>query len=569
MKNRLFSIVLAFFVLVACRRTPAPASLPYSATKSQVFDSAAVVSPHPLASDVGLAVLQKGGNAIDAVVAVQLVLAVVYPRAGNIGGGGFLVYRQADGLINALDYREKAPALAERNMFLDSLEQPIEGLSIEGHLAAGVPGTIAGLVEAHSRYGSLPWSRLVEPAIMLAQKGFPISQTEAERLNRFQEDFKEYNKDSPFLKETWQEGDLLIQEELAETLRLIQERGRAGFYAGTTADLIVAEMETGDGIITHRDLLDYRAAWRTPIVGHYDDYKVIAMPPASSGGVALLQMLGMIEPYPIHEYGFQSVEATHLMAEAERRAYADRAEYLGDSDYFPVPIDSLIDESYLAARMTDFSVDEATASETTEAGDFILNKETFETTHTSIVDAYGNAVAVTTTLNSNYGCKVIVDGAGFFLNNEMDDFSIKPGFPNQFGLVGAEANAIVAGKRMLSSMTPTIIEKGGQLFMVIGTPGGSTIITSVFQVFINVAEFGMPLDSAVLAPRFHHQWLPDEIRVEPHALSEKVRSELSTMGHEVRQVKTIARVKAIHCLPDGRLHGVGDHRNPDDDTSGY
>ena len=569
MNSRLIFICLALLALLGCRQSPAPVAVAYTAVKSEVYDSAAVVSPHPLASDVGMAILQKGGNAIDAVVAVQLALAVVYPRAGNLGGGGFLVYRKADGTANTLDYREKAPAAAHRDMYLDSLDQPIEGLSTKGHLAAGVPGTVAGMVEAHDRYGSLPWTSIVEPAIKLAEGGFSISVTEAERLNRFQEAFREYNEESPFLKDQWEEGDVLLQPELAATLRLIQSRGRAGFYAGTTADLIVAEMESGDGLITHQDLLDYRAAWRDPILGYYDDYKVIAMPPASSGGVALLQMLGMVEDFPLHEYGFHSVEATHLMAEAERRAYADRAEYLGDSDHYHVPLDSLIDETYLDARMTDFDAAEATASDSTAAGDFTLTKETFETTHTSIVDAQGNAVSVTTTLNSNYGCKVIVDGAGFFLNNEMDDFSIKPGVPNQFGLVGAEANAIAPSKRMLSSMTPTIIEKDGELFMVLGSPGGSTIITAVFQVFVNVAEFGMPLDSAVIAPRFHHQWLPDEIRVEPDALSEEAKAALIDMGHQLRDVKTMARVKAILRLDDGRLHGVGDHRNPDDDASGY
>ncbi len=568
--NRLLIILcIAGLLVTGCRQSSPSAITSYSAVQSEILDSAAVVSPHPIASDVGVAILQQGGNAVDAVVAVQLALAVVYPRAGNIGGGGFLVYRQADGAANTLDYRERAPTAAHRDMYLDSLEQPIDGLSTKGHLAAGVPGTVAGMVEAHSRYGTLEWADLVQPAIDLAQNGFAISQTEADRLNRFQEDFQAYNDNSPFLKEEWKKGDVLQQEELAATLRLIQERGRAGFYAGSTADLIVAEMAQGNGMITHQDLLDYRAAWRDPVVGYYDDYRVISMPPASSGGVALLQMLGMVEPYPLDDYGFQSVEAAHLMVEAKRRAYADRSEFLGDTDHYAVPIDSLINEDYLATRMADFNADVATLSSSTIAGDFTNTKENFETTHTSIVDAAGNAVSVTTTLNSNFGCKVIVDGAGFFLNNEMDDFSIKPGVPNQFGLIGAEANAIAPGKRMLSSMTPTIIEKEGEVFMVIGSPGGSTIMTAVFQVFLNVAEFDMPLDSAILVPRFHHQWLPDKIRVEPGAIAPEVRAAMEAMGHEFQDVNTIARVKAIHRLPDGRLHGAGDHRNPDDDVSGY
>lgn len=570
MNNRLLLYgFLWLIVCSSCRQSPKLAPLPYEAIKSAQYDSAAVVSPHPIASDIGVDILQKGGNAIDAAVAVQFALAVVYPRAGNIGGGGFLVYRRADGMANTLDYREKAPAAADRDMYLDSLDNPIDGLSTRGHLAAGVPGAVAGLVEAHNRYGSLEWNDLVQPAIELAKNGFPISGTEAERLNRFQDAFQEFNSSSPFLKENWVTGDLLVQPELAATLTRIRDRGRAGFYNGETADLIVAEMESGNGLISHQDLRDYRPAWRDPVIGEYDNYRIIAMPPSSSGGVALLQMLGMVENFPLHEYGFQSSAATHLMVEAERRAYADRAEYLGDMDYYSVPIDSLIDEAYLQERMNSFSEVQATASDSTEAGDFENLKESFETTHTSIVDAAGNAASVTTTINSNYGCKVIVDGAGFLLNNEMDDFSIKPGVPNQFGLIGAEANAIAPGKRMLSSMTPTIVEQDDELFMVLGAPGGSTIITAVFQVFINVAEFGMPLDSAIRVPRFHHQWLPDQIRVEPTALSEDVRKTLAEMGHTFRDVKRMAVIKAIHRLPDGQLHGAGDFRNPDDDVSGY
>jgi gamma-glutamyltranspeptidase/glutathione hydrolase len=562
----IFPVLLLILICFSCRTEKKP---DYVAEKSASFAQAAIVTGHPLASEVGKKILAAGGNAVDAAVAVQFALAVVYPRAGNIGGGGFMVYRSSDGSTAALDYREKAPAAASRDMYLQEDGEPISDLSTKGHLAAGVPGTVAGLVEAHQKYGQLSWPELVQPAIDLADKGYKISTTEAERLNSFQEAFLAYNtNDCPLIKEKWEAGDLLIQKDLARTLSRVRDQGRDGFYSGETARLIVEEMQSGKGIISLDDLAKYQATWRNTIIGEYKNYRVISMPPSSSGGIALLQMMGMIENYPIAEYGFQSTAATHLMVEAERRAYADRAEYLGDSDYYPVPIDSLINEDYLATRMADFSADSAGVSAQLEAGAF-GNKESFETTHTSIVDAQGNAVSLTTTLNSNFGCKVMVDGAGFFLNNEMDDFSIKPGTPNQFGLVGAEANAIAPGKRMLSSMTPTIIEKDGKLFMVLGAPGGSTIITAVFQVFTNVVAFGMPLDTAVWAPRFHHQWFPDKIWVEPTALSPEVRNELASMGHDFLDVNRMAVIKAIQCLPSGELRAVGDKRNPDDDVSGY
>lgn len=554
--------------LSACRTDEGPAT--YSAEKSLIVDSAVVVAPHPLAAEVGLDIIKQGGNAIDAVVAVQFAIAVVYPRAGNIGGGGFMVYRQADGNATTLDYRERAPRRAKRDMYLDSLGNVVPGLSTKGHLAAGVPGTVAGLVAAHERYGRLPWAEVVQPAIDLAAKGYRVSEAEAERLRGFQEAFLEYNTaPNPFIKENWQAGDVLRQPELAATLSRIRDQGRAGFYSGETAELIVAEMESGGGLITREDLADYQAKWREPVVGQYDNYRILSMPPSSSGGVALLQLMNLVEPFPLATYGFQQLPAVHLMVEAERRVYADRAQHLGDTDFYPVPIDSLLNDDYLKSRFADFRPDSASTSSSVRAGDFTLVKESFETTHTSIVDKEGNAVAITTTLNSNFGNKVVVDGAGFFLNNEMDDFSAKPGVANQFGLVGAEANAIQPGKRMLSSMTPTIVEQDGQLYMVLGAPGGSTIITAVFQVLINSIEFGMPIDSAIRAPRFHHQWLPDEIMVEPDAIPAPVRDSLQQMGHQLREVERMAVIKAIRRLPDGRLHGAGDPRNPDDDVAGY
>lgn len=563
---KLSLILLLFIAQFACQR----AKPTYNPTKSIITENAMVVSPHPLASDIGVEILKKGGNAIDAAIAVQFAIAVCYPRAGNLGGGGFMVIRTKDGMIDALDYREKAPASAHRDMYLDSLGNVIEGMSTEGHKASGVPGTIAGLFEAHKKYGKLPMDELIRPAIRLAERGYILTATEAERFNRYQESFRKYNTSpSPFLKERWVEGDDLVQQELAQTLERIRAGSTKGFYEGETADQIVAEMQSGGGLITHEDLKNYRATWRKPIVGDYKGYRVISMPPSSSGGVALLQMLGMVENYDLSSMGFHSVEAVHLMVEAERRAYADRAQHLGDSDFYEVPIDSLISEAYLQQRMADFSPMQASLSDSVLAGKFSLVKESFETTHTSVIDAEGNAVSVTTTLNSNFGSKVWVDGAGFFLNNEMDDFSVKPGVPNQFGLVGAEANAIQPGKRMLSSMTPTIVEKDGKVFMVLGAPGGSTIMTAVFQTFINVVEFNMDLEDAVNAGRFHHQWLPDQIQMEKGALDSTTVKALEAMGHRFREVDYMAVIKAIRVLPDGRLHGVADPRNLDDTARGY
>jgi gamma-glutamyltranspeptidase/glutathione hydrolase len=573
MRNPLFflSFFLICIVFAGCRTEKNPT--PYPIEYSVVADSAMVVSPHPVASDIGTAILQQGGNAVDAAVAVQFAIAVVYPRAGNIGGGGFMVIRNADGTAHTIDYREKAPAAADRDMYLDSTGQVIPGLSQKGHLAIGVPGAVAGLLKAHEQYGQIKdLAPLIQPAIDLARDGFYISAREAERLNEYGPAIADQNDDPiPFLKATpWEAGDLLQQPDLAQALERIRDNGRDGFYKGKTADLIVAEMQEGGGLITLEDLANYEPALREPIIGAYKEYRIISMPPSSSGGIALMQMLDMIESQqPIADWSFHSPETVHLMAEAMRRAFADRSVHLGDMDFYDVPIDSLLDIGYLTERMSDFRSDSATVSESIASGDFKIQVESFETTHTSVVDKYGHAVSVTTTLNSNYGSKVVVDGAGFFLNNEMDDFSAKPGVPNQFGLIGAEANAIQPGKRMLSSMTPTIIEKNGELFLVLGAPGGSTIITSVFQVFLNVAEFGMNLEEAVNAKRFHHQWLPDAIIVEKEAFSPKLQKALQAKGHAIQERNRMAVVKAIQVLEDGRLHGVGDARNPDDDAEGY
>ncbi len=570
MKQRLiiwiFSIVVICF---ACRQ--APSGPPYDIVQSVVEDSVMIVAEHPLAAMVGEDIFRLGGNAVDAAIASQFVLAVVYPRAGNIGGGGFMVIRMANGETAALDYRETAPASAHRDMYLDSLGNVVEDRSKAGHLAVGVPGTVAGMEAAFHKYSKLKdWNLLLQPAIHLAAKGFALTESEAKRLNEYAPAFEKHNADArPFVKKgTWKTGDLLVQPDLARTLERIQRMGAKGFYEGETADLIVAEMQQGGGLITLEDLKSYEAKWRTPIIGQYKNYRIITMPPPSSGGIALVQLLTMLEKFPLRDMGFQSATTVHAIAEASRRVYADRAEHLGDNDFFPVPVDMLLDPTYIVARMKDFNPEKATPSG--EVGQKVkIGLETFETTHTSVVDYEGNAVSVTTTLNLNYGSKVIVQGAGFFLNDEMDDFSVKPGVPNYFGLVGAEANAIQPGKRMLSSMTPTIVERDGSLHLVLGAPGGSTIITSVLQTFLNVAEHGMTLDEAVSAPRFHHQWLPDHITCERDAIDTLHRKTLWDMGHSLQNVERMALVKAILVLPDGQLHGVGDRRNPDDHAEGY
>jgi len=564
--QRLYLFLITFLFLISCKFNQ---EVPV-AQKHLLSDTAMVVSAHPLASQVGKQMMQQGGNAVDAMVATNFALAVVYPRAGNIGGGGFMIIRTPQGQAEALDYREMAPAKAHKDLYLDKNGNVIEGLSTAGGLAVGVPGTVSGLYAVWQKYGQIKdWKTLIQPAIDLAQKGFPVSESEAHRLNKYRDDFIKFNPENKtFIKERWLKGDRLIQPELAKTLQIIADKGPKGFYEGEVAEALVDKVNKSGGIINLDDLKNYKAKFRKPIVVDYKNYKVISMPPPSSGGVALGQLLKIVKNYPVKNWGFHSYKSTHLITEAEKRVYADRAKFLGDADYYPVPLDSLLQDEYLAERMKDFSMDKATPSENIMAGDFELHKESFETTHISIVDKDGMAVSCTTTLNSNYGSKVIVDGYGFFLNNEMDDFSAKPGVPNQFGLIGAEANAIAPHKRMLSSMTPTIVEKNGKLFMVLGTPGGSTIITSVFQVFLNVAEYEMNMYEAVQAKRFHHQFLPDKIMYEKKAFSKEVLDSLKNSGQELKQVKALGYVKAI-LIKDGKLEGSGDERNPDDDVEGY
>ncbi|WP_443945876.1 gamma-glutamyltransferase [Pedobacter sp. AW1-32] len=529
-----------------------------------------VVSAHPEASQVGINILKKGGNAIDAAVAVQFALAVVYPNAGNIGGGGFMVYRAASGEINTLDYREKAAQASSRDMYLDTLGNPIVDKSLYGHLAAGVPGSVDGMVEAHKKYGKLKWSDVLQPAIELAENGFKITARQAAELNSLHRKFMDFNPDGTAfvnLEHTWAANDLLVQKELANTLKNIQEKGRAGFYEGTVADAIIAEMKRGKGLITKEDLSNYHAKWRPPVTGNYRGYKMITMPPTSSGGIALIQLLQSVEPYPLKRWGYNTDSTIQVIVEAERRVYADRATHLGDPDFYNVPQNELLNPSYNKQRMGNFSFARATPSSAVLAGD-IKGKEHEETTHFSIVDKSGNAVSITTTLNGSYGSLVAVKGAGFLLNNEMDDFSVKPGAPNMYGLVGGEANAIAPNKRMLSSMTPTIVEKDGKLFMVVGTPGGSTIITSVFQTIINVIDFDMGMQQAVAAKKFHHQWLPDEVYVEKDAIDTITLHKLEVKGYKIKNRSAIGRVDAILRTKWGFYQGGADPRG-DDQAIGY
>lgn len=559
-----------FFVLLLAATVLACQTSRQEKVVGLMTDSAMVVSAHALASQVGTDIMKRGGNAIDAAIATHFALAVVFPAAGNIGGGGFMVIRMKDGSTTTLDFREKAPAAATTEMYLDKEGNVIPELSTQGHLASGVPGSVDGMAAAHKKYGTLPWKELVQPAIDLALGGFTLSEREAAWFNEMKEDLIKYNTVTPdfLIRDLWQAGDTIKWTELGHTLELIRDQGRAGFYEGITAEHLVAEMQRGKGLITLEDLKSYASVWRDPIIANYKEYKIISMPPSSSGGVCLVQLLKSVEPFPVKDWGFNTVKTIHLMTEAERRVYADRSIYLGDPDFYTAPIKQLIEDQYNDERMSTFDPTRATPSAEVKAG-VIVGYESEETTHFSIVDPQGNAVAVTTTLNGWFGSHVVVPGAGFFLNNEMDDFSAKPGVPNMFGVVGAEANKIEPKKRMLSAMTPTILEKDGRLFMVVGSPGGSTIITSVFQVILNVVEHEMGMQEAVNAKRVHAQWLPDAIIPETGALSKKDSLTLVSLGHTITPRRSIGRVDAILVLPDGKLEAGADYSRGDDAAKGF
>ena len=537
----------------------------YKVEKKIECRNGAVVSAHTLASEVGVTILQQGGNAVDAAIATQLALAVVYPGAGNIGGGGFMVAHLKSGNNIAIDYREMAPATASRDMYLDANGNPQMNLSQDGHLAAGVPGTIAGLF-ACMKYAKLSFKKIIQPAINLAENGFAITEAQAKSFNSTKNEFIKLNTSKPvFVKsELWKAGDTLVQLDLAKTLKRIRDFGVKGFYEGETAKLIVEEMQKGKGIITEKDLKNYKAKTRTPIVFNYKGFKIITMPLPSSGGIILQQMMKMIEKRNVAAMKFQSAQSVQLMTEIERRAYADRASFLGDPDFVKVPVKTLVSDKYLTERMKDYQAGKAGSSSETKAGNII---ESEETTHLSVIDKEGNAVSVTTTLNGSYGSKTVVSGAGFLLNNEMDDFSVKPGVPNMYGAVGNEKNAIAPGKRMLSSMTPTIALKNNQPYLVVGTPGGTTIPTSVFQTLINILDFGMNTNEAVNKPKFHHQWLPDQIDLEK-GFSEEVKKQLTKMGYTLKERSAIGRTEVIKKMAPKKIEAVADNRG-DDHASGY
>ena len=561
----LYSSVMGQYENMIVGPTKAVNPYQYIVVKSGIFNRASVTSAHPLASMVGAEIMRQGGNAFDATIATQFALAVVYPGAGNIGGGGFTLARKKDGTLIGIDYREAAPASANRDMYLDATGNVQDLLSQNGHLASGVPGTVAGIF-ATLPHAKLPFAQLIQPAIDLARYGFVITEREASSLNGTKKDFIKYStKPSVFVKETkWKVGDTLVQTELALTLTRIQKNGAQGFYEGETALLIIDEMKRGGGIITLDDLKNYQAKFRAPIIFNYRGYGVISFAPPSSGGILIGQMLKMIEPFNIQKMGFQSPESVQLMIEVERRAFADRAAHIGDPDFYKVPQKTMLSNAYLKNRMLDYKVGVAGSSNQTLAGNTATSEET---THFSVVDPEGNMVAVTTTLNGGYGNKTVVGGAGFILNNEMDDFSAKPGSPNMYGAIGGEANSIVPYKRMLSSMTPTLLTINNKPYLTVGTPGGTTIPTSVFQTIVNLVDFNMSLEDAINSPKFHHQWLPDDVSIEK-TFNQKTKAALEKMGYRINERGSIGRTEGILIGPTGKRITVADKRG-DDTVAGY
>ena len=521
-----------------------------------------VVSARKEASEIGVNILKKGGNAFDAMLATELALAVSYPSAGNIGGGGFMVYRKFDGSTGALDYRERAPMISTRDMYLDENKNVIKGLSMIGGLSVGVPGTIAGIFEAHKEHGTMTINELISPVIELAKKGVIVSEKQKNRIEENRKYFKLANKSKIIFDDEFDTNDTIKFPNLAATLKRIMENGRYEFYKGETAKKLVDFVQNNGGILSLDDMQSYEPVWRDPIIFNYDGLKIISMSPPSSGGVCINQILKMIEPYDLKTYGHNSSDYIKLLVEAERRSFADRSHFLGDPDFIQIPVHELTNESYLNARMNSFSFEAPTNSNDIGYGNIEIN-ESNETTHYSIVDQFGNAIAVTTTLNGTFGSKLYSDELGFFLNNQMDDFSIKPGYPNMYGLVGGEANKIEPRKRMLSSMTPTIVEKNGELFMTLGTPGGSTIITSVVQTILNVHEFGMTMQEAVNSARFHHQWKPDSIRIESELFNDKIKNNLIKSGYRLNDKGSIGRVDGILVKKNKILEGGADRRGDD------
>ena len=537
-----------------------------------------VVSGNPIASRFGLNILRRGGNAIDAAVAVGFALAVTTPRAGNLGGGGFMVIRFSDGTATTIDFREKAPAAASRDMYLDDQGKVIAGLSTRGALASGVPGTVRGFGLAHEKYGSLPWDMLLTESTDLAETGFAVTYQLHRDLVQGERFLTQFEATRELFYPRGRPPNLnalFRQPDLAATLRRIALQGPDEFYTGATARLLASHMGRREGLITLRDLADYQAVERPPVVFDYRDTRVITMGPPSSGGVVLAQILNQFELVDPTEVEYHSAEHIHALVEAERRAYADRAYFLGDPDFVDMPITELISDAYAVQRWQDVSLRWATPSEDIEHGSAAMIRESRETTHYSVVDRWGNAVSVTTTLNGLYGSGEVVPGAGFLLNNEMDDFALKPGHPNRYGLTGSEVNAIASGKRMVSSMTPTIVTRNDTLLLVLGSPGGSMIITTVAQIIVNVVDYRFGIKEAVEAPRFHHQWMPNVIVAEPLAISPETRQRLVRMGHKVRihsDPNHNNTIGSAHCIyvdaETGWYFGAADSRR-ESGASGY
>ena len=556
MKLKLVFSLTFLLVISSCTNNPPEEGL--------TAKNGMVVSAREEASKIGVEILKKGGNAFDAMIATDLALAVSFQSAGNIGGGGFMVYRKATGQTGALDYREKAPLTASKDMYLDEQGNVIKGMSLAGAMAIGVPGTIAGIFKVHEKFGSLPIEELFQPAIDLANKGIVVTKKQSSRIKRYQRYFQLVNKEKILFQKEISVGDTLRFPNLANTLSRIMKNGRDEFYKGDTARKLVDFISDNNGIISLKDLELYEAVWRDPVEFQYDNLKVISMSPPSSGGICLEQIMKMIEPYDLNNLAHNSLDYIKILVEAERRSFADRSYYLGDPDFVSIPKEKLVEKEYLLERMSGFSFESPTPSHEISYGNVNVEVlESDETTHYSIVDQFGNAIAVTTTLNGSYGSQLYCSELGFFLNNEMDDFSSKPGSPNMFGLIGGSANKIEPQKRMLSSMTPTIVEKENRLFMTLGSPGGSRIITSVLQTILNVHEFNMSMNKAVNSPRFHHQWMPDTIKLEPNSFNSKLIEELKSFGYNIGYKDPIGIVDGILVRANGILEGGADKRGED------
>jgi len=572
-----WSLVMSFTVVAGANAAPVQAPPVSYGVDSDTFhpvkaQHGMVASVDAMATQVGVEILQQGGNAVDAAVAVGFALAVTHPQAGNLGGGGFMLLRTASGRATAIDFREMAPGHASRDMFLDKQGNADSKLSLTSHLASGTPGTVAGLALAAQKYGTLPLSTLLAPAIKLARDGIPVNDALADDLKTYGKEvlITHPNSKAIFYKPDgtpWQKGDRLVQKNLAHSLQLIARQGPDAFYKGEIADEIAGEMAQHGGLINKADLAAYRAVERTPVSGTYRGYEVFSMPPPSSGGIHIVQILNILENFDLAKMGFGSADAMQVMAEAEKYAYADRSEYLGDPDFVKVPWQALTSKAYAKTLAQQIDVAKARPSSEIKPGK-LEPYESNQTTHFSVVDKQGNAVAVTYTLNTYFGSGIVAGNSGILMNNEMDDFSAKPGTPNVYGLVGGEANAVQPAKRPLSSMSPTIVAKGGKTWLVTGSPGGSRIITTVLQMVVNSIDFGMNVAEATNAPRFHHQWLPDQLRVEKGFSPDTLRL-LEIKGQHVKVLPSMGSTQSIMIGPDGMLYGASDPRSIDDLSAGY